>query len=101
MGSYRLLSRATDDLAQIWRYGNLNWGLQRANSFYNALLEKIQEIADYPNRYPKADDIGKDCRRCVYKGYSIYYRIEYSGVAILAVVRGQSLANRYWTTYQK
>lgn len=101
MGRYRIHETAERDLNQIWEYGCRNWGLERATSFYDSFMDKFQHIADHPLGYPRVDNLAACCRRCVYNTYSIYYRVEESRVVILGVVRGQSIASRYWTSYQK
>ena len=45
---YRLTPKADQDLAQIWRHTNENWGKSQANKYLQLLEKAGDEYADSP-----------------------------------------------------
>lgn len=91
MADYRLSPNAECDLERIWFYGLDTWGLDAANEYIKGLYERFQQIADEPRRYPAVENIRAGYRRSVFKGDSIYYRINADDVEIMAVIGQQDL----------
>lgn len=46
MGSYFLSQKAIDDLSAIWKYTFETWSEHQADSYYFALVEDCQKLAD-------------------------------------------------------
>ena len=42
MGSYKLNKEAENNVIQLYRYGILNFGLDKANSYYEGLFERFE-----------------------------------------------------------
>ena len=89
MANYKLSPAAEDDLYRIWLYGLETWGEDAADQYVQALLVSFQKIADYPYQYPEVDDIREGYRRCVYKRYAIYFRLNGSATEIMAIIGKQ------------
>jgi toxin ParE1/3/4 len=47
MGSYLLSQKAIDDLSAIWEYTFETWSEHQADSYYFALVEDCQKLADH------------------------------------------------------
>lgn len=89
MGKYRLTKKADSDLAGLYRYGIQEFGIARADKYYDSLLERLKEIADSPLLF-QAIDYREGYRRSVHLPHTIYYQVidpEY--VEIVRILRGQ------------
>ena len=92
MASYRISPEAEADLYRIWLYGLERWGVDKADLYYAAFIERFEEISEQPLLYPAVDDLKEGYRRCVFKNRdSIYYRIEGGVVEIMAIIGSQDL----------
>ena len=92
MGNYRLSDNAEADLYRIWLYGLERWGLEQANTYYDAFMQHFAELADNPLLHPVVDDIRQGYRRSVCGSDSVYYRIEGQTVEIMAIIGRQDVA---------
>ena len=89
MGTYRLTQKADDDLASLYRYGIEAFGLDRADAYYDSLIEKLAEIGDAPMMF-QASDYREGYRRGVHPPHTIYFRvIDDEVVEIVRILRGQ------------
>ena len=90
MGAYRLTKKADEeDLAGLYRYGIQNFGIERADRYFDSLLARLEEIGDSPLQFQKSD-IRDGYRRSVHRPYTIYYRIiDPELVEIVRILRGQ------------
>lgn len=89
MGTYRLTQKADDDLAGLYRYGIENFGLARADAYYDSLMLKLAEIGDAPMMF-QASDYCDGYRRGVHPPHTIYFRVIDDGmVEIVRILRGQ------------
>lgn len=89
MASYRLTRKADADLAGLYRYGIENFGLERADRYYDSLISRLEDIGSDPLRFPKID-YREGYRRSVHAPHTIYYRIVEPGlVEIVRILRGQ------------
>lgn len=75
MASYKLSGDAEEDIIRLYRHGIENFGLVRANSYFDGLFARFDQLAEQPNLYPAVDGIRTGYRRSVYGVHSIYYRI--------------------------
>jgi toxin ParE1/3/4 len=89
-GSYKLSENAEANLTEIYAYGLRKWGEAAAEQYYYALIERFEQIADYPHGYPPVDFIRPGYRRSICGVDSIYYRIEGGRVEIMAVLGRQN-----------
>jgi toxin ParE1/3/4 len=89
--TYRLAQAALNDLQRIYDYGLESWGEAAADSYYNALFDRFEEIASRPLFYPAVEHIRKGYRRSVCGVDSIYYRVgdDDGIVEIMAILGSQ------------
>ena len=88
MASYRLSLRADEDLSRVYEYGLIHFGQDRADRYYDGLIERLEAIAVRPRLWPAVDHIRLGYRRSVYGRHSIYYRID-SDVIMIVRILGQ------------
>ncbi len=89
MGFYKLTHKARADLKRIWLYGVKIHGLQRADQYHQAILDRFAQIADQPYLYQAVDHIRANYRPCVHGTDSIYYRIDGDTVEIMTILGRQ------------
>ena len=89
MASYRLSGRADEDLSRLYEYGIIHYGLERADRYYNGLIERFEELAENPQFWQAVDHIRSGYRRSVYGRHSIYYRIDPDGIVIVRILGRQ------------
>jgi toxin ParE1/3/4 len=53
MGAYRLTRKADADLAGLYRYGIQNFGIERADRYFDSLLARLEEIGNSPLQFQK------------------------------------------------
>ena len=91
MASYRLSGRADEDLGRLYEYGIIHYGLERADRYYNGLIERFEELAENPQLWQAVDHIRSGYRRSVYGRHSIYYRIDPDAIVIVRILGRQDL----------
>ncbi len=92
MAAYKLAQAAKGDLQRIYAYGFEQWGEAAADSYYNALFDRFEELAERPYSYPAVEHIRKGYRRSVCGGDSIYYRVADDGIVeIMAILGNQDI----------
>jgi toxin ParE1/3/4 len=89
MAGYRLSEKADEDLGRLYEYGMLHYGQDRADRYYNGLIERFEALAENPRLWPAVDHIHPGYRRSVYGRHSIYYRIEPDAVVIVRILGQQ------------
>ena len=89
MGTYRLTKRADTDLASLYRYGIRNFGIERADKYFDSLLATLEEIGNSPMQFQQSD-YRKGYRRCVHHPHTVYFRVmDPETVEIVRILRGQ------------
>jgi len=63
MASYRLSDKADEDLSRLYEYGILHYGQERADRYYNGLIERCEELAENPRLWQAVDHIRPGYRR--------------------------------------
>ena len=71
MGKYELVPEAERDLLEIALYGFENFGLVQTEQYYEGLVFRFQEVANYPLQYQSVDHIRPGYRRSVYRSHSL------------------------------
>ncbi len=89
MASYRLSDKADEDLSRLYEYGILHYGQERADRYYNGLIERCEELAENPRLWQAVDHIRPGYRRSVYGRHSIYYRIDPDEIVIVRILGQQ------------
>lgn len=88
---YRLSNEAKTDLARIYWRGVEVFGELQADSYYETLLQRFDDIAKAPYKYQSVDHIRENYRRSVCGADSIYYRINEGVLEIMRVLGRQTL----------
>ena len=89
MAAYKLNEEADEDLDCLYEYGVLSFGLDRADVYYDGLIERFCELADNPHLWQAVDYIRIGYRRSVFASHSIYYRIDGDNVEIMRILGKQ------------
>ncbi|MCA9775482.1 MAG: type II toxin-antitoxin system RelE/ParE family toxin [Candidatus Eremiobacteraeota bacterium] len=72
-------------------FGLERFGVEQTESYGDKFREKLEELAQFPDRYPSVDYIRYGVRRAICGVHSIYYRKESDRVLILRVLGRQDL----------
>ncbi|POF31675.1 type II toxin-antitoxin system RelE/ParE family toxin [Roseibium marinum] len=80
---------AERDLATIYEYGFVQWGEERADLYYDALIDHLQQLRDTPFLYAAVDDIRPGYRRSNCGVHSIYFKVTDTAVEVMAVIGRQ------------
>ena len=91
---YRLSEEAKMDLARIYWRGVDEFGEQQAERYYDALIQRFDELAEMPNKYQAVDHIREGYRRSVCGVDSIFYRVNIDVVEIMRVLGRQDAVER-------
>ena len=86
MADYPLTPDADADLAAIYEYSILNFGLARARSYVLGLHHAFGLLGEFPRLGRDFSRVKPNCRRHDYASHLIYYRLEDDGVLILRVL---------------
>ena len=86
MANYKLSADAEEDIRRLYRHGIQNFGLAKADSYFDGLFTHFDHLAVEPLLYRAVDEIRTGYRRSVYGAHSIYYRIFNSHVEIMRVL---------------
>ncbi|NIJ46601.1 toxin ParE1/3/4 [Wenyingzhuangia heitensis] len=94
MVKYKLSNIAKEDLVRIHHYGVKNFGMVRADKYFDSFFEHFEIIAESPYSFESVNFLKKDYRRCVCGSDSIYYRINNNEIVeIMAIIGKQDLNN--------
>ena len=89
MASYRLSEKADEDLSRLYEYGVIHYGQDRADRYYDGLIERFEHLTENPRLWPAVDHIRPGYRRSVYERHSIYYRIDQDEIVIVRILGQQ------------
>jgi toxin ParE1/3/4 len=88
---YKLSNEAKMDLARIYWRGLDEFGELKADRYYEALIQRFDDIAEAPYKYPAVDHIRDGYRRSVCGMDSIYYRVHDEITEIMRVLGRQDV----------
>lgn len=88
---YRLSEEAKLDLARIYWRGFYEFGEAQADRYLAALIQRFNEIAALPFKYPSVDHIREGYRRSVCGVDSIYYRLRGGTVEVMRILGRQDV----------
>lgn len=74
MAKYELTNKVVADLNGIWEYTLENWSENRADRYYDMLLDTCQDIADNPELGKNYDGIASDLFGLKANRHVIFYR---------------------------
>lgn len=89
MANYRLSNEAKEDLIRIHHYGVAKFGMQQADKYFETFFQYFDIIVENPYSFEAVDYIKIGYRRCVCGADTIYYKINYDVVEIMAIIGSQ------------
>lgn len=89
MANYRLSNEAKEDLIRIHHYGVAKFGMQQADKYFETFFQYFDIIVENPYSFEAVDYIKIGYRRCVCGADTIYYKINYDVVEIMAIIGRQ------------
>lgn len=73
---YKLSAAADSDLERHYDWGIERFGQAAADSYFDGISKRFDDIAEAPLQWPTVDHILSGYRRSVYRRNTIYYIIE-------------------------
>ncbi|MEO8838315.1 MAG: type II toxin-antitoxin system RelE/ParE family toxin [Herbaspirillum sp.] len=95
MTEYRLAPAAERDLAEIWTYTILKWGVEQADRYIDIMTTAFAELAQSPKTAPACEHIRPGYRRRRVERHMIYFQITAYGIAIIRILHDRMDAPRY------
>lgn len=83
--------KARDDLKQIYKNSLREWGIIRADSYYDALVTAINGLAEFPELGFARDDIKSGYRQLSAEKHHIFYRISSTKIHIIRILHDRML----------
>ena len=89
MANYKLSNEAKEDLIRIHQYGLKEYGVRKADKYFNAFFECFEVISNRPFSFESVDHIRFGYRRCLCGVDTSYFRIHKNELEIMAIVGKQ------------
>lgn len=86
MAAYKLSSKADGDLAGIFEYTILNFGLEQAKAYLLGLHEHFSALAEHPMQGRSAHEFAPNLRHLEYQSHIVFYVPKKPGVRIVRVL---------------
>lgn len=96
MASYKLSNKAELELANVYEYSIINFGLSTAREYLNGLHDRFQSLADHPSWGTNYDFVMPGLRRYEFKSHAIYYVQTDEGALIVRILGGRQDPKRYF-----
>lgn len=86
--SYKISSKALEDIENIWLYSFENWSLEQADRYINLIFDEIEYLANDLNSGKDFNHIRKNYRCSKVKSHLIFYRFidKYSSIEIIRIL---------------
>ncbi len=75
MANYKLSTKAAMDIADIYEYGILQFGLRQAQTYLKGLEENLEVLISRPELSRKAGYIARDLYRFKYQSHIIFFTL--------------------------
>jgi toxin ParE1/3/4 len=85
MARYRVTPRALDDLRNIGRYTEQQWGKDQRNRYLRAIEQRFQWLADSPQFGKPRTDIAEDYFSFPQGQHVVFYLINSEGIDIIGI----------------
>ncbi len=86
----KISASADRDLATLYEFGFAQWGEERADLYYDALIDHFRKLCANPFLYPTVDDIRPGYRRSLCGVHSVNYKVTDTAVEVMAVIGRQN-----------
>ena len=74
MAVYKLSGKASADVADIYEYMIVNFGVEQARTCLHGLDDCFNALAENPLRGRAADELASELRRYEYQSHVLFYR---------------------------
>lgn len=95
MTKFVLSNKADKDLADIFEYGILNFGVESATKYLLGINEKFQFISENKELGSSADEICKGLKRITYNKHVVFFKEQQGAVLIVRVLRREMDFDRH------
>lgn len=75
MANYKLSTKAAMDIADIYEYGILQFGIRQAQSYLNGLEKNLGVLVKRPELSRKAEYITRNLYRFKYRSHIIFFTL--------------------------
>lgn len=86
MGNYQLSEAARGDVDRLYEYGILNFGLRKADSYYDGLIEQFEFLAESPRIAKNSEELAANLLRFHYRRHIIFFIPTDVGILIVRVL---------------
>ncbi len=83
---YQLTDEAARDVKGILDHSVKNFGIVKAEHYFEALKERVELLADNPNIGHSAEDILPDYLRFPHESHIIFYKIFSSSILVVRIL---------------
>ena len=95
MLAVRLSVPAGRDLANLWRYGEDNWGAVRADAYVLEIRHALDRIANRPSLARPADDVRAGLRKLTVGSHAVYFRLTATTLRVVRILHGKMDPDRH------
>ena len=74
MAVYELSGKASADVADIYEYTIVNFGVEQARTYLHGLDDCFKALAENPLQGRAADELASELRRYEYQSHVVFYR---------------------------
>ena len=74
MAVYKLSGKASADVAEIYEYTIVNFGIEQARTYLHGLDDCFNALAENPLRGRAADELASGLRRYEYQSHVVFFR---------------------------
>ena len=92
---YRLTHKAAEDLKSIYVYGAQQFGRARADSYYGAIVDVLEFLANFPRAARERMEFLPPVRIHPVGAHVVIYVIEGEGILVIRVLHGRQDWERY------
>ena len=97
--SYTLRLQVRSDLEKIWRYSFQTWGMEQADAYVTALVDRFDWLAENPQMGRNRDDIKKGYR-CFPEGqHLVFYTVSDDLIDIIGIVHQRQDVSSHLTEW--
>ena len=93
MAVYELSGKASADVADIYEYMIVNFGVEQARTYLHGLDDCFKALAENPLQGRAADELASELRRYEYQSHVVFYReVEQYTLIIRVLHQGMDFA---------
>jgi len=96
MTAIHIQVKAREDLKKILKYSVEQWGLERAERYYDDLIAGISQIADNPRIGFARDDIKLGYYQLSVEKHFVFYRIGTNKIHIIRILHERMLKSEHF-----